>query len=150
ATARRFEVALKPDSTETLKVVEETVMDQTDSVSNLSSDHIISMIKTRNLNEKGRTALQQIADKKRAIGEGGQELAAVERQLKDLSEDQTRLRENIKSLTNVPGQSESVQRYSRQLSEGEVKITALRDSQSTIRKQQIQLQSELNALIENL
>ncbi len=150
ATARRFEVPLKPDSSETLKVVEETVIDQSDSVSNLSSDHIISIIKSRNLNEKGRTALQQIADKKRAIGEGAQQLAAIESQLKDLAEDQNRLRENIKSLTNVPGQTESVQRYSRQLADGEVRITSLRDSQGTLRKQQAQLQSELNRLLENL
>ena len=150
SSARRFEVALKPNTTETLQVVEETVLDQTDAISNYTPEQILTFIQSRNLNEKGRAALQQIADKKRSVDGARQELADIDRQLKDRSDDQTRLRENIRSLGNVAGQQESVQRYSQQLAEGEVQITGLRDRQGVLRKQITQLQTELNRLIENL
>lgn len=150
STARRFEVALKPNASETYKVIEETILDQSEMISNYTPDDILNFVRSKSLNDSGRAALQQIADKKSALATATTDLAGVDRQLNDLNQDQNRLRENIRSLSGVAGQQELVQRYAKQLSDGDTQITGLRDRQSALRRQQTQLQAELNTMIEKL
>lgn len=150
STARRFEVALKPNASETYKVIEETILDQSEMISNYTPDDILNFVRSKSLSDSGRAALQQIADKKRALATATTDLAGVDRQLNDLNQDQNRLRENIRSLSGVAGQQDLVQRYAKQLSDGDTQITGLRDRQSALRRQQTQLQAELNTMIEKL
>lgn len=150
STARRFEVALKPNASETFKVVEEAVLDQSEMISNYTPDQILSYIRSKSISDSARAALQQIADKKKTLADTTTELGNVDRQLNELGQDQNRFRENIRSLATVAGQQELVQRYSKQLVDGETQIATLRDRQNALRKQQTQLQSELNAMIEKL
>jgi hypothetical protein len=64
--------------------------------------------------------------------------------------DQNRIRENLRSLNQVSGQQDQVQKYARQLATQETELAASRDKLSDLRKQKTAAQSRLNLLIENM
>ncbi|MEP7363191.1 MAG: hypothetical protein ABI972_08045, partial [Acidobacteriota bacterium] len=73
--------------------------------------------------------------------------ADTAKQIEEMFRDQQRIRENLSALNNVSGQQDQVQRYSRELSTQEAKLTVLRDQQAQMRKRIIALESEIAALV---
>jgi hypothetical protein len=60
------------------------------------------------------------------------------------------VRENIRSLNQVSGQQDQVQKYARQLATQESDLAGLRDQSSELKKQKTAAESKLNSLIETL
>ena len=149
ANAYRFEVKLAPSATQTFAVREERVYDQTFAVSNASPDQLVTWTQNKSLSDAARRQLAAIAQKKRDIAANDAAAAQTGAELKDLTQDETRLRENIASLSKVSGQQEQVQSYARELAGAETKIAALRDRQSQLRRARSAMQTELDTLIEN-
>ncbi|MDX2179820.1 MAG: hypothetical protein SFV18_09530 [Bryobacteraceae bacterium] len=149
-TARRFEVALKPKSQEKLAVVEEEALVEEERVSSLTYDQILVYTRNKAISAAGRQALEQILEKQRQMAQTQNEIAAAEKQSADLEKDQARARENIRSLSSVAGQQETVQRYAKQLSDQEASIAQLRDRANALRKQKDQQQTELGDMITKL
>ena len=80
-------------------------------------------------------------------------LAAVledRNQIRDLTSDEDRIRQNINSLNNVSSQQQLVQSYAKQLDAHEQQLAALRDSQAELNKKRVTLQTELNRLVDGL
>ncbi|HEV8145576.1 MAG TPA: hypothetical protein VGP79_04315, partial [Bryobacteraceae bacterium] len=150
SNAYRFEVKLAPSATETFVVREERIYDQGTSISNMTPDMIVSWMQGKPIGAAARTQLQQIAQKKSEVAANDTTIAAVERQMNDLTQDQSRQRSNIQSLSNVAGQQELVQQYARQLAAAESKLAALRDQQVELRRKKTTLESELNSLVEKI
>ena len=71
-------------------------------------------------------------------------------QIRDLTADEIRIRENIASLNNVSGQQQQVQNYARQLDAHEQQLATLRDRQADLQKKKSALAAELNKLLEAL
>jgi hypothetical protein len=149
-TARRFEVALKPKSQEKLAVVEEEALIEEERVSSLTYDQILVYTRNKAIGAAARQALEQILEKQRQMAQTQSEIAAAEKQSADLEKDQARARENIRSLSAVAGQQETVQRYAKQLSDQEASIAQLRDRANALRKQKDQQQAELGDMITKL
>jgi len=149
ANAYRFEVKLAPSATQTFAVREERVYDQTFAVSNASPDQLVTWTQNKSLSDAARRQLAAMAQKKRDIAANDAAAAQTGAELKDLTQDETRLRENIASLSKVSGQQEQVQSYARELAGAETKIAALRDRQSQLRRARSAMQTELDTLIEN-
>ena len=63
--------------------------------------------------------LAAIAGRKKQVVEIAAQLKETESEISDLTRDQDGLRKNITTLHAISGQQEQVQRYSRQLGEGE-------------------------------
>ena len=59
--------------------------------------------------------MQRIADQKSQIAENDRALQEREAQIRDLTADEDRIRQNIQSLNNVSGQQQQVQNYARQI-----------------------------------
>jgi cell division protein FtsB len=150
ASAYRFEVKLPPDSTEKFPVTEERVFDETTALTNLTPDALFSLVQNKAMSEAARQALRQIADQKRQIAALQQQENAAEAEIRDLSNDQQRMRQNIQSLNSVSGQQDQVQQYARQLASQEAQIAALRDRAGQLKKQRATLESNLNSMIEKL
>jgi hypothetical protein len=148
SNAYRFEVRLGPSATTAFAVHEERVYDQTVSAGNMTPDTILTWVQNKSLSDAGRRELQQIAQKKREIADNDAELKRTESDLKDLTQDQTRIRSNIQSLNSVSGQQDLVQQYARQLAAAETKLAALRDTQSEIHRKKAALETELNTLLD--
>jgi hypothetical protein len=60
------------------------------------------------------------------------------------------MRQNISSLNSVSGQQEQVQRYARQLSDGEGRLATLRDQQRDARKKKQGFEREVSNLTDKL
>ena len=96
--AYRFEIALAPGAGQEFVVAEERVFDQSFGITNLTPDQILSYVRNRVLSDAGRRQLQDIAGKKSQIAENDRGLQETERQIRDLSADEERIRQNIGSL----------------------------------------------------
>jgi hypothetical protein len=150
ANAYRFEIQLAPGATQEFPVSEERVYDQTYQVTSLTPDMILSYVRNRSLSDAGRRQLQQIADKKAQLAENDRALQEAEGQMRELTADEERIRQNIGSLNNVSGQQQQVQNYARQLDAHEQQLAGLRDRQAELQKKKSALETELNKLIEAL
>ncbi|HLJ13882.1 MAG TPA: DUF4139 domain-containing protein [Bryobacteraceae bacterium] len=150
ANAYRFEVKLAPNATEKFPVSEEHVYDTTTEVTNITPDVLLSYTRNRMLSDTARGQLEQILDKKRQIAEAAEAIDLLQIQVKDASQNEQRIRQNIASLNNVSGQQDQVQRYARQLAVEETKLAGVRDQMSELAKKKSALESELNSRIEKM
>jgi hypothetical protein len=150
AVAYRFEIKLAAGAVEKFPVTEERVFDSTYAIANLTPDVLASYVQNKALGEAGRLQLEKIAQQKRLIAEADGSITRTEREISDMTNDQSRLRQNIDSLNRVAGQQEQVQQYARQLAAQETQLAAARDRQAGLRKKRAALESDLNALIEKM
>jgi chromosome segregation ATPase len=102
------------------------------------------------MSDSAKRQLQVIADRKRQIAELDSQLNGLETDINDTTKDQDRLRQNISSLNSVSGQQDQVQRYARQLSDGEGRLATLGDQQRDARKKKQALEREVAGLIDKL
>jgi len=148
--AYRFEVKLAPKVETSFPVKEEYPYYESTAVANLNSDQLLEFIKGRPISDSGKRQLQAIADRKRQIAELDAQINGFEAEINDTTRDQDRMRQNISSLNSVSGQQEQVQRYARQLSDGEGRLATLRDQQRDARKKKQGLERETANLIDKI
>lgn len=150
ANSYRFEVKLDPKAETNFTVKEEYPYYESTSVSSLNYDQTLEFIRGRQLNDAAKRQLQTVADRKRQVAEFDSQISALETDINDTTRDQDRLRQNIGSLNSVIGQQDQVQRYAKQLSEGEVRLAGLRDAQRDARKKKQTVERDLAGLIDKL
>jgi hypothetical protein len=150
SNAWRFEVKLTPDSSQKFAVSEERVYDNRFEVSSLTPDVLLTYVQNKTISDSARRQLKQIADQKQQIGDIDEQTQQTENEIHELITDQERIRQNLMSLTNVSGQQEQVQKYSRQLADQENKLASMRDGLSALRRKKTALQAALNSSIANL
>ena len=149
-TAYRFEVKLTPKVETSFSVKEEYPYYETTQVSSFNSDQLLEFIKGRPIGDAGKRQLQAIADKKRLVADLDSQIAAIESEINDTTRDQDRMRQNISSLNSVSGQQDQVQRYAKQLSDGEGRLATLRDQQRDAKKKRQTADREASGLIDKL
>jgi myosin heavy subunit len=150
ASAYRFEIKLAAGAVEKFPITEERVFDSTYAIANLTPDVLTSYVQNKALSETARAQLEKIAQQKRLIAEADAAASRTQQEINDLTNDQSRLRQNIDSLNRVAGQQEQVQQYARQLAAQETQLAGLRDRLAELRRKKAALESELNSLIEKM
>jgi hypothetical protein len=150
AAAYRFEIALASGASQEFIVNEERVLENSYQITNVTPDFLAGYIQNRTLSDAGRRQLQSISDKKSQIAENDHAIEDNRNQIRDLTSDEDRIRQNINSLNNVSSQQQLVQTYAKQLDAHEQQLAALRDSQADLNKKHATLQTELNKLIDAL
>ncbi len=150
AAAYRFEIPLAAGASQEFVVNEERVYDQSYQVTGVTPDFLAIYIQNRAISDAGRRQLQQISNQKAQIADNDHALEDNRNQIRDLTTDEDRIRQNINSLNNVSSQQQLVQTYAKQLDQHEQQLAALRDSQAELNKKRAALQSELNKLIDGL
>jgi hypothetical protein len=150
ANAYRFEVQVAPNETKKFPLAEEHIYNMDLAVTNMTHDQLFSYVRNRQLNEQGRQRLEQLAEFKRQIADADREIQRLEEQIRSLFEDQNRLRNNISTLRSVPGQDAKVQEYANLLSQQESELVSFRDRQLQLKRQQDDLQRQVNELIETM
>jgi len=150
ARAYRFEVKLAAGATEKFPLVEERVLENSISITNLTPDVLFTYVRDRNLDEAARKKLEPLAVLKQQLASADGDLQRVEKQIQDLYRDQERLRANINSLNHVSGQQQQVQAYAQRLAAQEVQLAGLRDRQAEQQRRKADLEREISAMIETL
>jgi hypothetical protein len=150
ATNYRFEVALSPDSSQEFVVNEERVYEQSTLVTNMTPDLLVTYVQNRTISDAARRQLDRVVAQKRTIAENDRAVQDTDAQIRSVTQDEDRIRQNIGSLNNVTGQQQLVQNYARQLDTHEQQLVQLRDKQADLAKKKTALQGELDRLIEAL
>ncbi len=150
ATAYRFEVKIPANGAQTLKVEEERTYENTTAVLSSTPDFLLTLVQNRELGEQGRKQLQALVDVKIRLAEAENDLNLSNSQMSELTDDQTRLRQNIDSLNRVKGQEDQVRKYSSQLADNEAQLAKLRDQRRDLELRKLNLETEVRHAIETL
>jgi len=150
ANAYRFEVQVPANGGQTLKVEQERVTSDTVAVSSATPEYLVSVVSGKKLSEAGRSQLEAIIALKRKVAAAEAALEASKSGMEELTQDQTRLRENIDSLNKVSGQEDQVRQYSARLNENEVKLAQMRDRRNELKAQVSELNAQVLAAVGGL
>ncbi len=126
----RFQIKVAPNKTETQTVTEEQVLNQRITLSNLDDNNIRHFISQGVASTKVKEGLNNAMRLRWATSKTQQDIREMERQLKVLTDDQGRLRANLRE---VPANSDIGKRYLTKLNEQE---TIIEKYQADVKKLQ--------------
>jgi hypothetical protein len=147
ATVHRFRVPVAPKSTATLTVAEVRPIDQRTTVSNISDDHIALILRGRNVAAGLEPQLRAVAAKSREVGEVLRRIVDRQSEVRRITEDQARVRENLKALKGSDAEKALVERYTRQLSTQEDRLEVVRKEIEAAEAERAAKQQELTQLV---
>jgi hypothetical protein len=126
----RFEVKVAPGKTETQKVTEERILNEEVAINTRNDDQIRFFISQTASSQKVKDGLKQALELKWAFEKTRREIGEQERQLKAITDDQARLRANLKEM---PASSAAYKRYLEKFDQQE---TQIEEYQASIKKMQ--------------
>ncbi len=150
STAYRFEVRLPANGSQELKVEREHVTAEETVVNSATPDSLVEIVQNKQLSDAGRRQLQAIVDLKNKLVESQANLNALNSKNSELTEEQTRLRQNIDSLNRVKGQEDQVRQYSSRLGANETEMAKLRDQRDAETQRKKSIETDLRNSIARL
>jgi len=143
----RFEVPLKAGQTAKRDVVEETEQLHQMAIANFDDQTVRFFISQGATSEKVKAAIQQAMALKTKLATTQQEIAHKERRQKDISDDQARLRANLKE---VPPSSDAYKRYVKKFDEQETEIELLQGAIKKLQEQEQKQQKDYEKFVVEL
>jgi hypothetical protein len=150
ATAYRFTVAVQPQRTATLTVEEKRPQQDRYEIKSLTDPQINLLVRDSGDSNTVKDALAPILAKKASIAAIATTMADRSAAVKQISDDQQRVRENLQTLKGTTEQRTLVTRFAGQLSQQEDQIQSLRRELADLERTRQQSDSELQLLIERL
>ena len=150
STAYRFEVPVAGNAGQTLKVEQERVNLEMFAVSDATTDSLVDVVSGKKLSDAGRAQLESLIALKRKLAAAQAAYDGTKTTIDELTQDQTRLRQNIDSLNKVSGQEDKVRQYSTRLNDNEVKLAQVRDSRNELKQNVNDLTSQVNNAVATL
>jgi hypothetical protein len=143
----RFEVTLPADNTASLEVAEERDVEQSVQLTNSDDQAIRFFINQSVSSEKVKAALQKAIELRTTWAKTQQNLAEVQRQVKDIVDDQTRLRANMRELPqSAPIYKKYLDKFEKQEGQIEEMQATIKTLQDTEHKQRQEYDGYLGAL----
>jgi hypothetical protein len=146
----RFRVALDPKKTTTLTVKEFRPITNRYLITNITDPEIKMFLDQKMINPEVEKALRKIMSQKNDIAVIDAVITGRRGQINTISEDQQRVRENMKALKGSAEEKALVERYVRQLNEQEDHMQSLRKEISEMQQKRESAQSALNGMVEAL
>jgi hypothetical protein len=115
----RFQLKVAPGKTEKQTVSEERIINATVQLSNIDDNSIRHFLNQTITSDKVKTGLKQAMELRWALNKTQREIAELQRQLNAITQDQPRLRSNLKEL---PQSSEAFKRIVTKFNEQETQI----------------------------
>jgi hypothetical protein len=128
----RFEIKVAPGKTANLPVTEERTFGQTVALTNLNDDQIRHFINQPVTSEKVKQGLHKAMELRWELSKTQREIQELERQLRVITDDQSRLRANLKEM---PATAAAYKRYLEKFDQQETQIEKY---QADIKKLQAQ------------
>jgi hypothetical protein len=150
ASYHRFRLSLDPRKTTTLTVKEYRPITNRYVLTNTSDNDIRVFLDQKMINSEVEKALRKIVAQKNDIAVIDAVITGRRSQVSSISEDQQRLRENMKALKGSAEEKALVERYVRELNEQEDRVQALRREISEMQQKRDTAQSTLNGMVEAL
>ncbi|HSM86806.1 MAG TPA: DUF4139 domain-containing protein, partial [Candidatus Limnocylindrales bacterium] len=126
ASYYRFKVNVAPGKSAELKVDEFQPLETRIALSSLTSDQVKLWFNERSLEPALEQALQKIIAQKNELAEFERQIQNRQSQINSITQDQQRLRENMKALKGSAEEKALVQRYTREMNDQEDKLQSVR------------------------
>ena len=150
ASFHRFRVTLDPKKTSTLVVKEYRPVTNRYVITNISDNEIKLFLDQKMINAEVEKALRKIIAQKNDIAVIDGSISWRRSQISSISEDQQRVRENMKALKGSAEEKALVERYVRELNEQEDHMQLLRHEITEMQQKRDAAQSSLNGMVEAL
>ena len=150
ASFHRFRLTVDPKTTATLLVKEYRPITNSYALTNVSDSQIKFFLDQKMINAEVEKALRRILLQKNDIAGLDALIAGRRTQVTSISDDQQRVRENMKALKGSAEEKALVERYVRELNEQEDRVQALRSEISELQQKREAAQSTLNGMIDAL
>ncbi len=146
----RFKVDVKPK--ESSKLVVEQVRheySQTE-LTNLTSNDVVLLVRQKTLTPQMEAAFRKILAQKTALAAIDDQIQSRQRDIQNISNDQTRIRENMKALKGGTEEKQLLARYVRELNSQEDRLAALRSQIAGLKTKRDAAAAELDRTIEGI
>ncbi|MGC1449085.1 MAG: DUF4139 domain-containing protein [Candidatus Sulfotelmatobacter sp.] len=150
ASFHRFRLAVEPNKTATLLVREYRPVMNNYQLTNVTDSQIKFFLNQKMINPDLEKALRRIVAEKNDIAAIEAVITGRRAQVSSISDDQQRVRENMKALKGSAEEKALVERYVRELNEQEDHVQALRREIADLQHKRDAAQSTLNGMIEAL
>ena len=143
----RFERKVPPGETAKVQVAEEMTHQQTIALTNFDDQGIRYYLSNPALSEKAKEALRKAVEMRAKVADAQRNRSEIERQMRTIREDQTRLQNNLKV---VPQGSAAYTRFVEKFDKQETQIEQLEAQAKTHRETETKLQQEYEAYLLSL
>jgi hypothetical protein len=150
ASFYRFRLTLEPKKTASLLVKEYRPITNSYALTNVNDNQIKFFLDQKMINPDVEKALRKIVAQKNDIAGLDGMIAGRKAQVTSISEDQQRVRENMKALKGSAEEKALVERYVRELNEQEDHVQSLRREIIETQQKRDAAQGALNGMIEAL
>jgi hypothetical protein len=143
----RFQVQVKPGETAKQEIVEERDVLQRFELSNTDDQTIRVFLSSQVTSAKVKSAIEKAGELKGKLSATQRELSHVNQQLKDITDDQVRLRANLKEM---PPTAVTYKRYLDKFDKQETEIEQLRDQIKLLQVKELQQRRDLDGYLVSL
>jgi hypothetical protein len=146
----RFRVPIPAKTTATFTVEEVRPTSAQYQISTISDDQIALLVREKAITPAVEASLREVLKRKAEIARVADQISTRESEVSQISRDQDRVRENMKSLKGSGEERQLLQRYVKQLDEQENRLDVLRKELAGLTAQRQKAQDELSRFIESL
>jgi hypothetical protein len=143
----RFAVPVEADRTATLLVREQKQLSESLQLTDSAPDLISFYLKSKAVSPKVKQALEKVVTLRDRINTTSGERTRREQRVKEISQEQARIREN---MTRLSQSSELYSRYVKKLDQQETELENLRKEIESLQATEVKQQQELNEYLLNL
>jgi len=151
-TARfyRFRVSLKPHESIELPVTERREVMDSYALTNFTRPQLELFVARNYIDSQTQVVLEKILGIKGRIATTQSQLLAIQNESSEITQDQQRLRENIKALTSTVEAKQLISRYVNKADTQESRLEQLEKDRRSLVDEQSRLQVELDSAIRGL
>lgn len=146
----RFRLSLQPKAETKLAVTESRPIESNYALTNLTSEQIEMFVHQGTINSKIEEAFRKIVAQKAVVAGLDAQIARRSKEKQQIYDDQQRIRENLKALKGTAEERALTERYTKQLSDQETQLEALRRESADLQTKRDQAQAQLDDMIQNL
>jgi hypothetical protein len=150
ASFHRFRLTVDSKKTETLLVKEYRPVTNSYQLSNVNDDQIKFFLGQKMINPEIEQALRKVIAQKNSIAALDAEVGLRKSKISGITEDQQRVRENMKALKGSAEEKVLLARYVRELNEQEDHVQSLHREVADLQQKRDAAQKTLNDMIEGL
>ena len=143
----RFRVLLDPDKSEKLAINEEQITSERIGVVNADLNMLLLYSRNKTVSNKVKEALERIVSMRNTLSDLERRSAQINQQINDISQEQTRIRDNMKVLAQ---NSELYNRYLKKFDAQETQVEGLREQLTKLRTDEETQRKQLDDYVSNL
>jgi hypothetical protein len=149
ASLHRFRLNAEPKRTTIVSVKEYRPISTRNQLTNVSDGQVDYFVSQKAVNAEVEKMLRRMVGQKNAIA-AFEDIAVRKAQMSGITEDQQRVRENMKALKGSSEEKTLVERYVRELNDQEDRVRSLQHETSDLREKCDAAQKALTEMIEGL